>query len=71
VPRTIRQLLLELTAARFRSEPGTGCLHPFRHPRRAAVIVLSGPLDGPCLPYQEKDLRRAVTQLAQGRRKKR
>ena len=70
MPRKIRQLIRDLQNAGFELEPGKGSHRKFRHPLTAEVVVVSGQLGDDCRPYQEKDVRKALTNLKDSRERK-
>ena len=64
MPRKIRQLIKDLEKAGFEFEPGKGSHRKFRHPLTTEVVVISGQLGDDCRPYQEKDVRNALANIA-------
>jgi predicted RNA binding protein YcfA (HicA-like mRNA interferase family) len=70
VPRKIRQLIKDLEKAGFEFEPGKGSHRKFRHPLTAEVVVISGQLGDDCRPYQEKDVRHALANIAKPKKQK-
>ena len=65
MPRKIRQLIAELQAAGFREfAGGRGSHRKFVHSARPGTVVLSGQAGDDAKPYQEKQIRAAVAEVA-------
>jgi len=65
MPRKIRQLIADLEAAGFSRVPGgKGSHRKLRHPRFAGSIILSGQDSDDVHPYQEKQVRHALREVA-------
>jgi predicted RNA binding protein YcfA (HicA-like mRNA interferase family) len=63
MPRKIRQLIGDLQHAGFRAVPGgKGSHRKFRHDRFAGAVILSGKDGDDALPYQERQVRKAMTE---------
>jgi predicted RNA binding protein YcfA (HicA-like mRNA interferase family) len=66
MPRKIRQLIADLNNAGFCIVPGgKGSHRKFRHDRFSGAVILSGKDGDDALPYQERQVRRAVQQTRQ------
>ena len=64
MPRKIRELLQDLTAAGFEEIPGgKGSHRKLVHPRYRGAVTLSGQLGDDAKPYQEKQVRRAIEEV--------
>ncbi len=63
MPRKIRELIRDLERAGFSFEPGKGSHRKFRHPLTADVVIVSGQLGGDARPYQEREIREALSNL--------
>lgn len=59
MPRKIRQLVSELTAAGFNDRGGKGSHRNFMHPKGLRV-TLSGKAGDDAKPYQEKQVKQAI-----------
>jgi predicted RNA binding protein YcfA (HicA-like mRNA interferase family) len=65
MPRKIRQLVSDLTAAGFVCVPGGKGSHcKFRHPQIPGAVILSGGDGDDARHYQEKQVRNAVREAA-------
>jgi predicted RNA binding protein YcfA (HicA-like mRNA interferase family) len=63
MPRKIRQLISDLNDAGFQIVAGgKGSHRKFRHDRFAGAVILSGKDGDDALPYQERQVRQAVTE---------
>jgi predicted RNA binding protein YcfA (HicA-like mRNA interferase family) len=61
MPRKIRQLVSDLTAAGFVRVPGgKGSHRKFKHRRIAGAVILSGGDGDDAYHYQEKQVRNAI-----------
>jgi predicted RNA binding protein YcfA (HicA-like mRNA interferase family) len=67
MPKKIRQLKSMLRKAGFTCQSGKGSHTKWTHPRRKALVVLSGNDGEDAKPYQEQEVRQA---LADVKRKK-
>jgi len=66
VPRKIRDLISDLHRAGFNKVPGgKGSHRKFRHPKINGSVILSGKDGDDAQHYQEKQVRRAVTETSQ------
>jgi predicted RNA binding protein YcfA (HicA-like mRNA interferase family) len=64
MPRTIRELVQDLTAAGFKEIPGgKGSHRKFVHPRFRGAVTLSGRSGDDAKPYQEKQIQRAIEEV--------
>ena len=63
MPRKIRQLIADLEKAGFVNRGGKGSHRNFLHPKCPYVIRLSGNPVADALPYQEKDVKRALREV--------
>lgn len=65
MPRKIRELIHDLTAAGFYEIPGggKGAHRKFAHGRYAGAVTLSGQTGEDAKPYQEQQVKRAVEQV--------
>lgn len=64
MPRKIRELIRDLERAGFVNLGGKGSHRKFRHTLTADVVVISGQLGGDARPYQERDVREALSNLS-------
>jgi len=65
MPRKIRELIADLENAGFFVSPGgKGSHRKFRHPRFRGAVILSGNEGKDAHPYQEKEVRNAIRQIA-------
>jgi predicted RNA binding protein YcfA (HicA-like mRNA interferase family) len=65
MPRKIRQLVSDLTAAGFVCVPGRkGSHRKFRHPQIPGAVILSGGDGDDARHYQEKQVRNAIREAA-------
>ena len=60
MPRKIRELLADLSRAGFVLTSTSGSHRKFKH-ATGITVILSGQSGADAHPYQEKDLRRAIT----------
>jgi len=60
MPRKIRQLISDLEAAGFKQTSTRGSHRKFQHHFHSLTIILSGKTGADALPYQEKEVRRAI-----------
>ncbi|MFC1600918.1 type II toxin-antitoxin system HicA family toxin [Candidatus Sumerlaeota bacterium] len=63
MPRKIRQLIAELEKAGFVNRGGKGSHRNLLHPQCPYVVRISGKLGADALPYQEKDVKRALREV--------
>ena len=64
MPKKIRELLQDLKAAGFDEIPGgKGSHRKLVHSRFRGAVTLSGQLGDDALPYQEKQVRRAIEEV--------
>lgn len=65
MPRRIRELLQDLSAAGFDEISGgnKGAHRKLVHPRYRGAVTLSGQLGDDAKPYQEKQVRRAIEEV--------
>ncbi len=59
MPRKLRELIRDLERAGFLDRGGKGSHRNFRHPSGVRV-TLSGHMGDDCLPYQEREVQRAI-----------
>lgn len=69
MPRKVRELQADLRRAGFRAEQGKGSHVVWRHHESAARVTLSGGDGDDAKPYQERELRQALTRAVQDGRK--
>ena len=60
MPLKIKQLLKDLERAGFVNRGGKGSHRNFVHPKVAKPITISGKLGDDALPYQERDVKKAI-----------
>jgi len=60
MPPKIKQLIKELERAGFVNRGGKGSHRNFVHPRFTKPITISGKLGDDALPYQERDVKKAI-----------
>jgi len=60
VPPKIKQLIKHLEGASFVNRGGKGSHRNFVHPKVAKPITISGKLGDDALPYQERDVKKAI-----------
>jgi predicted RNA binding protein YcfA (HicA-like mRNA interferase family) len=60
VPPKIKQLIKHLERAGFINRGGKGSHRNFVHPKVAKPITISGKLGDDALPYQERDVKKAI-----------
>jgi predicted RNA binding protein YcfA (HicA-like mRNA interferase family) len=60
VPPKIKQLIKDLERAGFVNRGGKGSYRNFVHPRVTKPITISGNLGDDALPYQERDIKKAI-----------
>ena len=60
MPPKIKQLLKDLERAGFVNRGGKGSHRNFVHPKVAKPITISGKLGDDALPYQERDVKKAI-----------
>ena len=66
MPRKIRQLVADLSAAGFTLAPGgKGSHRKFRHPKFSGTVILRGADGSDAHHYQEKQVRNAIHQASQ------
>lgn len=63
MPRKIRELIAELERAGFTARGGKGSHRIFVHKKCPFHVVISGKSGADALPYQEKDLKRALREI--------
>jgi predicted RNA binding protein YcfA (HicA-like mRNA interferase family) len=63
MPRKIRELIAELERAGFATRSGKGSHRIFIHKNCLFNVVISGRSGADALPYQEKDLKRALREI--------
>jgi predicted RNA binding protein YcfA (HicA-like mRNA interferase family) len=65
MPRKIRELIDDLSAAGFYEIPGggKGAHRKFTHASYAGAVTLSGQTGDDAKPYQERQVRRAIEQV--------
>ncbi len=69
MPRKVRELQADLRRAGFVPEPGKGSHVVWRHHESATRVTLAGGDGADAKPYQERELRQALTRAAQDGRK--
>jgi predicted RNA binding protein YcfA (HicA-like mRNA interferase family) len=60
MPPKIKQLIKDLERAGFMNRGGKGSHRNFVHPKVSKPITISGKLDDDALPYQERDVKKAI-----------
>ena len=60
MPPKIKQLVRDLERAGFVNRGGKGSHRNFVHPRVTKPITISGKLGDDALPYQERDVKKAI-----------
>jgi len=65
MPRKIRQLIADLEKVGFVNRGGKGSHRNFLHPRCPYIVRISGNPGIDALPYQEKDVKRALKEVLQ------
>jgi predicted RNA binding protein YcfA (HicA-like mRNA interferase family) len=60
MPPKIKQLIKDLESAGFVNRGGKGSHRNFVHPKVTKPITISGKLGDDALPYQERDVRKAI-----------
>jgi predicted RNA binding protein YcfA (HicA-like mRNA interferase family) len=60
VPPKIKQLIKDLERAGFVNRGGKGSHRNFVHPKVTKPITISGKLGDDALPYQERDVKKAI-----------
>jgi len=65
VPRKIRQLIADLEKVGFMNRGGKGSHRNFLHPQCPYVVRISGNAGADALPYQEKDVKRALKEVSE------
>jgi predicted RNA binding protein YcfA (HicA-like mRNA interferase family) len=60
MPPKIKQLTKGIEGAGFVNRGGKGSHRNFVHPRVAKPITISGKLGDDALPYQERDVKKAI-----------
>jgi predicted RNA binding protein YcfA (HicA-like mRNA interferase family) len=63
MPRKIRQLISDLEKAGFVNRGGKGSHRNFLHPKCAFPVRISGNPGKDALPYQEKDVKKALQEV--------
>jgi predicted RNA binding protein YcfA (HicA-like mRNA interferase family) len=69
VPPKIRELKAELRKAGFTMRPGKGSHTVWEHPLLSKQVALSGNDGNDARPYQMNDVRKALQELQEERRK--
>ena len=64
MPRKVRQLIADLEKVGFVNRGGKGSHRNFLHSKCPYVVRLSGTTGADALPYQEKDVLRALKEIA-------
>jgi len=60
MPPKIKQLIRDLERASFVNRGGKGSHRNFVHPKVTKPITISGKLGDDALPYQERDVKKAI-----------
>jgi predicted RNA binding protein YcfA (HicA-like mRNA interferase family) len=60
MPPKIQQLIKDLERAGFVNRGGKGSHRNFVHPKVTKPIAISGKLGDDALPYQERDVKKAI-----------
>ena len=60
MPPKIKQLIEDLEKAGFVNRGGKGSHRNFVHPKVTKPITISGKLGDDALPYQERDVKKAI-----------
>ncbi|RLB16606.1 MAG: hypothetical protein DRG35_02760 [Deltaproteobacteria bacterium] len=60
MPPKIKQLIRDLERAGFVNRGGKGSHRNFVHPKVTKPITISGKLGDDALPYQERDVKKAI-----------
>jgi predicted RNA binding protein YcfA (HicA-like mRNA interferase family) len=60
VPAKIKQLIKDLERAGFVNRGGKGSHRNFVHPKVTRPVTISGKLGDDALPYQERDVKKAI-----------
>ena len=60
MPPKIKQLVRDLERAGFVNRGGKGSHRNFVHPKVTKPITISGKLGDDALPYQERDVKKAI-----------
>jgi predicted RNA binding protein YcfA (HicA-like mRNA interferase family) len=60
MPPRIKQLIKDLERAGFVNRGGKGSHRNFVHPKVTKPITISGKLGDDALPYQERDVKKAI-----------
>jgi predicted RNA binding protein YcfA (HicA-like mRNA interferase family) len=60
MPPKIKQLIKDLERAGFVNRGGKGSHRNFVHPKVSKPITISGKLGDDALPYQERDVKKAI-----------
>jgi predicted RNA binding protein YcfA (HicA-like mRNA interferase family) len=60
MPPKIKQLIKDLERAGFVNRGGKGSHRNFVHPKVTKPITISGKLGDDALPYQERDVKKAI-----------
>jgi len=60
MPPKIKQLIKDLERAGFLNRGGKGSHRNFVHPKVTKPITISGKLGDDALPYQERDVKKAI-----------
>ncbi len=64
MPRKIRQLIADLEKVGFVNRGGRGSHRNFLHPICPYIVRISGNPSADALPYQEKDVKRALKEIS-------
>ena len=70
MPRKVKDLIKDLEKHGFTYKPGKGSHRKFTHPKCPKPVVISGQLGSDALPYQEKEIREAMEQVAKDSQEK-
>ncbi len=60
MPPKIKKLIKDLERAGFVNRGGKGSHRNFVHPKVAKPVTISGKLGDDALPYQERDVKKAI-----------
>ena len=67
MPPTIRELIRDLEKAGFRNRGGKGSHRNYLHPKGAKVTI-SGKIGDDAKPYLEKEVRRVIALVSNGKK---
>jgi hypothetical protein len=70
MPRKFRELKADLRRASFRQRPGKGSQTRWTHRLRPGRLTLAGGDGDDALPYQERDVAKALADVAANEREK-